>query len=100
MAKDFVDDKARTGIPGVPGLGKVVNRNAWGEAKATERYGGGTRTFPPPEDRHAPERLGNDNNLQGPNYRNDTPDDWLRGNSAEDKPNFDPRGKDGAPKKW
>jgi len=45
MAK-FVD-KTRSGIPG-SGLGPVVNRFAWGEAKATERYGGTTRTFPAP----------------------------------------------------
>jgi hypothetical protein len=106
MAKEFVD-KTRTGIPGVPGLSKVVNRNAWGEAKALERTkdygGGGTRTFPPPEDVHAPQRLGDKNNLQdNPTYRNDTPNNWLRGagGSAEGKPSFDSRGKDGAPKKW
>ena len=82
--------KTRTGIPGVTGLGKVVNEAAWGESKATERYGGGTRTFPPPKDQSHPQRLGDSNNLQGPGYSNDHPNDWVRGNGM--KPNFD-RGK-------
>jgi hypothetical protein len=81
-------DKCRTGIPGVPGLSKVVSESAWGEAKATERYGGTTRTFAPPEDRHAPQKLGDANNLQGKNYSNMTPNDWRRGNGM--KPNFHP----------
>jgi hypothetical protein len=84
MAKE----KWRTGIPGVPGLSKVVNEAAWGESKATERYNGGTRTFPPPKDRHAPQRLSDDNNLQGNYYSNATPNDWRRGNGM--KPNFRP----------
>jgi len=92
MAK--ATDKCRTGIPDAPGLGKVVNRNAWGEAKATERYGGTTRTFPPPEDRHAPQKLGDRNNLQGPGYQNIVPSDsWLRGGGAkqaEGKPGYVP----------
>src|SRR5262245_32654979 len=81
-------DKCRTGIPGVAGLGKVVNSNAWGDAKATERYGGGTKTFAPPKDVHAPQKLGDGNNLQGPNYRNMTSNDWRRGNGM--KPTFVP----------
>jgi hypothetical protein len=90
MAKrDIVDNKARDTIPG-SGLGRVFNQEAWGAAKAVERYGGGTQTpnMEPP-DRNAPQRLGDSNNLQGPNYQNDTPNNWLRGNSAENKPNFD-----------
>jgi len=47
-------EKYRTGIPGVPGLSKVTNASEWGERTATERYGGTTRTFPAPEDVHAP----------------------------------------------
>jgi hypothetical protein len=79
-------DKCRTGIPGVAGLSKVVNSNAWGDAKANERYGGGTKTFPPPEDRHAPQKLGDSNNLQAPGYANIHRNDWVRGNGM--KPNF------------
>jgi hypothetical protein len=81
--------KPRTGIPGVPGLSKVVNKNAWGDAKATERYGGGTKTFPPPKDQSAPQFK---EDAQGPNYRNEVPvDSWLRGanEDATTKPNFD-----------
>ena len=80
------------------GVGKVVEEQKWGRAKAEERYGSlqyrdGT---PPAADNHAPQRLGDSNNLQGPNYVNRTPDNWLRGfgkngvESAEDKPNFQP----------
>jgi hypothetical protein len=91
--------KPRTGIPGHPELRGVVDRSAWGEAKATERYGGGTRTFPPPSDR--PQKPQAPEDKHGPAYDNDT-SGWVRapGESAESKPNFDPRGKDGAPKKW
>jgi hypothetical protein len=93
MAKrDIVDVKARDTIPG-SGLGCVFNQEAWGAAKAVERYGGGTRTpdMRPPE-ANKPQKLGCANNLQGPNYANDTPNDWRRGagGSAEGKPNFDP----------
>ena len=84
--------KPRTGIPGVKGLERVVSASAHGEAMATSRYGGGTRTFPPPEDVHAPQKLGDRNNLQdSPRYQNDTPNNWLRGanQNATTKPNFD-----------
>jgi len=86
--------KPRTGIPGVPGLSKVVNRSAWGEQKATERYGGTTKTFPSPEIANKPQRLGDPNNLQDlPRYDNIVPSNsWLRGggkSQAEGKPGFD-----------
>jgi hypothetical protein len=103
MKGDNAMSKPRTGIPAVPGLGNVVNGSAWGEAKAVERYGslvdsnvpgGGTRIHPPPEDRHTPQKLGDANNLQGPNYQNIVPSNsWLRGGGAkqgESKPNFHP----------
>jgi len=98
-------EKYRTGIPGHSDLGKVVNESAWGESKATERYGGGTRhpdmsggAF---ED-NKPQKLGDANNQQGNFYDNDCRPSWKTGvgQSAEGKPNFDPRGKDGLPKKW
>jgi hypothetical protein len=80
-------NKCRTGIPGVPGLSKVVSESAWGEAKATERYGGTTRTFAPPKDVHAPQKLGDANNLQGPGYDNSVPvSSWLRGGGGSGKP--------------
>jgi len=86
--------KPRTGIPGHPKLNRVVNESAWGESKATERYGGTTKTFPSPEIANKPQRLGDPNNLQGPKYDNIVPaDDWRRGGGskqAEGKPNFHP----------
>ena len=89
--------KPRTGIPGVKGLEGVLNESAHGEAMATKRYGGGTRTFPPPSDQ--PQKPQDPVNKHGLQYDNDVSNDWRRGNSAEDKPNFDARGKDG-PKRW
>jgi hypothetical protein len=81
--------KPRTGIPGHPELRGVVNRSAWGEVKATERYGGGTKTFPP-EDLNAnkPQKLGDASNQQGNYYDDDVRNDWRRGNGM--KPNWDP----------
>ena len=78
------------------GVGKVVEEQKWGRAKAEERYGKLEYRdgAPRPEDKHAPQRLGDANNLQGPNYVNRTPNNWLRGfgkggvESAEGKPNF------------
>jgi len=80
--------KPRTGIPGVSGLGKVVNESAWGEAKATERYGESKypmgRGAPPPPIANKPQRLGDPNNLQGPKYDNIVPSDsWLRGGGSK-----------------
>jgi len=85
--------KPRTGIPGVPGLGGVVNESAHGEAMATKRYGGGTRH---PDIRTGdetgtePQRAGDVNNLQSPGYKNDCRNDWRRaaGESAEQKPGY------------
>jgi hypothetical protein len=81
--------KTRTGVPGVSGLGKVVNEAAWGETTATQRYGGSTKTFPAPEDRCYPQRLGDPNNLQGPRDDIDA-SDWRRGGgqSAENRPDY------------
>src|SRR5262249_21666876 len=92
MAK-FVD-KTRTGIAGVPGLGKVVNETAWGESKALERtrdYGGtGTRTYQPPADRSYPQ---DPEARRGKDWADDVPENsWLRGGGkgGEGYPNFQP----------
>jgi len=83
-----------------------VNEAAHGEAQATSRYGGTTKVHPGPENYNAnkPQRLGDSTNLQDSGYNNDVPESsYLRGGpkeSAQGKPNFDPRGKDGLPKKW
>src|SRR5262245_3100335 len=82
-------DKCRTGIPGVPGLGKVVNQTAWGEQTATERYGGTTQTFPPPKNQSMPQ-FKQDQCLD--KTYNDVPENsWLRGGSqgGEGKPKFE-----------
>jgi hypothetical protein len=97
MAKrtDIVDQKARNTIPG-SGLGRVLNSEAWGAAKAVERYGVPRSPDMRPPDASRPQRLGDSDNLQGPGYRNDAPNDWKRGfgkggiESAEGLPNFDP----------
>jgi hypothetical protein len=88
MAKDFVD-KCRTGIPGVKGLGGVTNESEWGERTATQRYGGGTRTYGPPREQSLPQELGDRNNLQGPRSVID-PNDWRRagGGTAENRPDY------------
>jgi hypothetical protein len=82
-------DKCRTGIPGVKGLGGVVNEMAHGEDMATKRFGGSTKTFPAPEDKCYPQRLGDPNNLQGPRDDIDA-SDWRRGGGqgGESRPNY------------
>src|SRR5262249_998769 len=81
---------------------KAQEEQKWGRAKAEERYGPLKYRdgAPRPEDRHAPQRLGDPNNLQGKNYSNIVPENfWLRGggkNAAEGKPGYVPgyKGKD------
>jgi len=87
--------KPRTGISGVPGLGKVVNESAWGVAKAEARYGKSDHPFgratPEPQVQNKPQFRENAQDL--PKYDNIVPSDsWLRGggkNQAEGKVNFD-----------
>ena len=93
MAKDFVDQKARTGIHGIRGLSKVVNDTAWGEAKALERYGkdygGAPKTFGPPPDRSMPHFKDTDG--RGKDWADyELKNSWLRGCApAENKPGYD-----------
>ncbi len=85
-ASDFSRPKANA-------LSGVTNKDAWGERTATERYKLGTTTIPAPKDVHAPQRLGDPNNLQDKGYANDVPEgSWLRGGgkAGEGKPGFDP----------
>ena len=70
----------------------IENTQKWGRAKARERYGKLTASFDSPPDQSRPRQLGNRDNLQGPDYDNKTPDNWLIGggsDSAEGKPDFD-----------
>jgi hypothetical protein len=82
-------DKTRHSVSGL----KVENRSLWGTRIAYERYGKPEYLHgaPSPEDRHAPQRLGDSNNLQGPNYHNDT-SGWLRaeGEDATTRPGYVP----------
>ena len=54
----------------------------------------GTTRIAPPKDVHAPQRLGDPNNLQDKGYANDVPEgSWLRGGggkAGEGKPGYDP----------
>jgi hypothetical protein len=76
---------------------KAQEEQKWGRAKAEERYGPLKYRdgAPRPEDRSEPQRLGDSNNLRGPDWKDDHPNDWVRGfgkngvESAEGKPNFD-----------
>jgi len=102
MAKtSFVDHVARTGIPGHPKLKNVTNSEEWGARKAEERYNQGVRVFPSPPERSLPQ-----DPVDKPgdrSYNEVRESSWLRGGpkeSAQGKPNFDPRGRDGLPKKW
>lgn len=64
----------------------------WGRKTAKERYGtGGPNKIEPKfEDRSFPQKAGDVQNLQGPDFLDDHPNDWVRGKdeSAEDKPDF------------
>lgn len=70
----------------------ALNQDKWGRKEARSRYGkldsGGMK----PDDVHAPQKLGDRNNLQGPGYTNDTgSNSWLTGGGkgGEGKPDFD-----------
>jgi hypothetical protein len=78
-------DKHRYSMSGA----KVVEESKWGANKARERYGAPTNQgMTKPEDRSAPQKLGDSANLRGP--VNDHRNDWVRGagESAEGKPGF------------
>ena len=70
----------------------VDNTSVWGRKTAKERYGTGgpSKIEPKFEDRSFPQKAGDIQNLQGPDFLDDHPDDWVRGKgeSAEGKPSF------------
>jgi len=87
------------------GLRTVANEEAWGEQKASDRYGGGTRhpNMRTGDETAEPQKAGDVNNLWASGHPNDCSKDWRVGfpdQSAESKPNFDPRNKSGEAKKW
>src|SRR5262249_62012361 len=81
----------RTGIPGVKGLGSVVNESAWGTATADRRYGRLPQVDMRPKDMSMPQFK---QDGRGPDWADDHPNDWVRGfgkggiESAEGKPGF------------
>jgi hypothetical protein len=80
-------DKHRYSMSGA----KVVEESKWGANKARERYGAPTNQgMTKPEDRSAPQKLGDRNNLRGPGWQNDHKNDWVRGanETAENKPGY------------
>ena len=74
----------------------IEETSKYGSRMAERRYG--TLEYrhgaPNPPDQHRPQRLGDDNNLQGPYYENKCIQNWRQGfgpgktESAESKPNF------------
>jgi hypothetical protein len=70
---------------------KVQETSKWGHDTAIERYGKLKNTGLLPKDEGAcyPQRLGDKNNLQGPDYNNDA-SGWVRGagENAENKPGY------------
>jgi hypothetical protein len=86
----MVDKRHRTSMSGI----KVMEESSWGLSKARERYGVLRQPDMRPKDVHAPQKLGDANNLQGPNYQNIVPSNsWVRGGGAkqaEGKPGYVP----------
>jgi len=77
---------------------RAVEEQKWGRETARSRYGSlqYENGAPQPKDQSHPQRLGDSNNLQGPGYSNDVPEDsWLRGGGkgGEGKPYFDKGGR-------
>lgn len=68
----------------------VDNVEKWGRKTARERYGAPTQKIPSPTPAHKPQKLGDSNNLQGPEYSNDA-SGWVRApnEDATKKPGFD-----------
>ena len=73
---------------------KAVEEQKWGRDTARERYGPLKQPDTTAVDHSQPQKLGDRNNLQAPNYDNRTPNTWVRGfgkggvESAEGKPGY------------
>src|SRR5262245_42315711 len=93
VAKGNVD-KHRQSYCGMRG---VVEESKHGREVAQERYGAIKSPNMKPEDRSEPQKLGDRNNLRGPDWQDDHPNDWVRGanETAENRPGYVPgyRGK-------
>jgi len=79
--------KPRTGIPGVKGLGSVVNEEAWGTATADRRYGRLTQPDTRPKDESYPQFK---QDQRGPDWLDNEPESsWIRGGKpAESRPGY------------
>jgi hypothetical protein len=84
----MVDRRHRTSMSGV----KVMEESSWGLSKARERYGTIKQPDMRPKDAHAPQKLSDATNLQGPRYQNIVDSNsWVRGGGAkqaEAKPGY------------
>jgi hypothetical protein len=84
----MVDPRHRSSMSGI----RVREQSGWGVDKARERYGK-PQFFdgaPPPKDISEPQFKATDG--RGPDWKDDHPNDWVRGGpneSAEGKPGFD-----------
>jgi len=54
-------------------------QDKWGRKTARERYGSHPNPNMKPEDTSAPQKLGDKNNLRGPDWQDDHANDWVRG---------------------
>jgi len=81
-------NKHRTSMSGL----KVQEESKWGANKAAERYGNLRQPDMTAKDACYPQKLGDENNLQGPRYMNKHRQDWIvgAGESAEGKPGYVP----------
>ena len=75
-----------------------MEEQKWGRDKAVERYGVlKTPDLTVKGDPSAPQKLGDKNNLRGPDWQDDHKNNWVRGanETAENKPGYVPgyRGK-------
>jgi hypothetical protein len=85
-------NKHRQSMSGMKG---VVEESKWGHAKAIERYGKLDQVNTRPKDMSYPQ---DPLDKRGPDWRDDAPNNWIRGKGENGKPpNFDrayrPKGK-------
>jgi hypothetical protein len=71
---------------------KVEEKQKWGRNTARERYGPLRQVDMRPPDRSEPQKLGDVNNLRGPGWKGDTPNDFRRGagEDATKRPGYVP----------
>ncbi len=86
VAKGHKDSHRYTYSGGV----KAQEVEKWGRNKAAERYGEPRSPNMKPPDQSEPQRLGDSNNLRGPDWQDDHRQDWIVGANEDGRPpNFD-----------